>query len=202
MKKKVLSIMAMFLCPALAFCQHDNAGKDYRNFPFVVGIQFHSLSFPFKNIKSNFANVGFRIGTELSLSGRQQDWAQGFYIGWYHNHDAGNGFFGITQTIYRPTISGDFSGEVKAGIGFMQTFHPNNAFKSVNGDWVNVGKKGKTMLVIPVSAGFGYNGYKSGTYVAPYINYELFVQKNYNKDIPFAPNTFITLGTRVHYFGK
>lgn len=36
----------------------ENADKDYRNFPLIVSIQFQNFALPFKDLGSNFSNVG------------------------------------------------------------------------------------------------------------------------------------------------
>src|SRR4051794_10521209 len=77
--------------------------KSYRNFPVILSIQFHSLSYPFKDFKSNFKNIGFGVGTEISL-GSTHDWAQQFQLSWYRNRQAGNGILLYTQSAWRPTI--------------------------------------------------------------------------------------------------
>jgi hypothetical protein len=46
----------------------DKVNKSYRNFPVIITIQFHSLTLPFRDFKSNFSNVGFGVGTEVSNS--------------------------------------------------------------------------------------------------------------------------------------
>lgn len=171
--------------------------KNYRNFPIVAGIQFHSLSVPFKDMGSGFSNVGLRLGTELSFNGRQ-NWVQGFTVGGYHNKNAGNGAFAFTQTIYRPTVFNNVFAEVKAGVGVLHNFHPVDAYQQENGHWSNTGKRGKTMLMAPIGIGFGYNGYKNGTCFSPFVSYELFLSKDYNDLLPIVPGSVIQIGTRIH----
>lgn len=201
MKRKLGLSLACLITLNLLQAQESSQFKirktNYRNFPIVVGVQFHSLSLPFKDAGASFSNIGLRLGTEISYNGRQ-NWTQGFTIGGYHNKHAGSGAFAFTQTIYRPTIFNNVFAEVKAGLGVAHNFHPVDAYKQENGQWMNAGKKGKTMLLAPVGIGFGYNGYKNGTYFSPFISYELFLSKDYNDLLPLVPGSVIQIGTRIH----
>src|SRR5205823_2646733 len=107
---------------SVATAQHE-AQKAYRNFPVIITIQFHSLSLPFKNLAYNFSNVGLGLGTEVSFNGKQ-DWVQQFQIGWIHNKNVGNRLLVYTQTTWRPTLSGNTYGELKAGVGYAVAYHP------------------------------------------------------------------------------
>lgn len=198
MKKKMGLFIVLVLVTHLLQAQKGTGRLyQYRNFPLVVGVQFHSISMPFKHLKDNFANVGFTLGTELAL-GSKHNWAQTFQIGWYHNKSAGNGFTAYTQSVYRPYLLGNSFAEVKAGIGWMHSAHPVNSLKFVNGSWVMQGKTGKGMLMLPIGVSLGYNAYSHGTYVAPFISYQVFLAGKYNRTIPVMLNTVIQAGTRIH----
>ena len=58
-------MLLLFGCSLLfsAAAQHS-ASPEYRNFPIVLTVQFNNLAMPFKDLKSNFSNVGFGIGTQ------------------------------------------------------------------------------------------------------------------------------------------
>lgn len=169
----------------------------YQNFPLIGNIQFHSLGPPFRKIDQNFLNIGFVLGTEMSLSGTYK-WIQQINIGWYNNRNAGNGLMIYTQSIYRPYIIGKFFGEVKAGLGFIKAMHPVDAYIFKNGNWVNIGKQGKNMLMVPFGVSLGYNNYKNNTYCSPFISYQVFVNGLYNKSFPIMINTLIQFGVSVH----
>jgi hypothetical protein len=175
----------------------ESPARLYRNFPLVLSIQFHSFSLPFRDFKSNFANVGFGIGTEVSHNGRH-NWAQQFTAIWYRNRAIGNGLMIYTQTSWRPTIVSDVYTEVKAGIGYLYSFRPVESFQQRNGQWNSVGRKGKGMLALPVGVSLGYNKPTAETYVSPFVSYQFLLVKGYSKSIPVVPETLIQVGSRIH----
>jgi len=201
---KTINFLALLVLLAFATAHAQetdpNIRRVYRNFPLVIGLQFQAIGLPFKNFKESFANPGIRIGTEVSLTGRQaQNWAQGFNFGWNYNKNAGNNIQVFTQTIYRPTIVSNFNTDVRIGIGMMRSLHPTDSFKQINGEWVNQGTAGKTMLMVPAGISVGYNGYSSsGTYVSPFINYEIMAAANYNRIVPVLPVSSFQVGTRIY----
>ena len=65
MKNHITLLLCLFLATQMVTAQTENT-QDYKNFPIIITLQFHSLSTPFKNIKSNFRNIGIGIGTEVS----------------------------------------------------------------------------------------------------------------------------------------
>lgn len=172
-------------------------GKTYRNYPIVITIQFHSLALPFRDLKTNFSNIGFGLGTEVSHNGRH-NWAQQFSLVWYRNKAVGNGLLLYTQAAWRPTIVSDIYSEVKAGIGYLVSFRPVESFKMVDKRWVSVGRKGKGMLVLPVGVSLGHNDFSSETYLSPFVSYQFLLLKDYNKSIPIVPETLIQVGSRIH----
>ena len=193
--RQIVKLCFCVLCASNSFSQKS---ETYRNFPVIVSVQFHSLSLPFRDLKSNFSNVGIGVGTEMSHSG-EQNWVQQFLAAWYRNKSVGNGLLFSTQTAWRPTITGDFYTELKAGIGYYYAFRPVESYKPENGNWVLVGHKGKGMLVFPVGIGAGYSFYQTSTSFSPFVNYQLLILKGYNKSIPLVPETVIQAGTRIHF---
>ncbi|MBC7889078.1 MAG: hypothetical protein H7Z13_14475 [Ferruginibacter sp.] len=199
MKQKFILLMLLVLLLQMAQAQKNpDRLHQYHNFPLVVGVQFHSLSHPFKNLQQNFRNIGFTVGSEIAL-GSTHKWAQSFQLGWYRNKSAGNGLMVYTQSVYRPYLVGNAFAEVKAGFGWLWQARPSDGLKPVNGNWVNVGKTSKGMLMIPAGVSVGYNSYKNGTYVAPTISYQVFVSGIYNQSFPVMVNSLIQAGTRVHF---
>jgi hypothetical protein len=172
--------------------------KEYRNFPLVISLQFHALSLPFRDLKSNLGNVGVVLGTEVSHNGGH-DWAQQFSVLWIRNRAVGNGILIHTQTAWRPTIGAGVYTEVKAGAGYLYAFRPTESYRPVNGTWVGVGHKGKGMLAVPVGVSIGYNKYSSETYVSPFVSYQFVVLSGYNKSIPIVPETLLQVGSRIHF---
>jgi hypothetical protein len=178
-----------------------NSGKTYRNFPVVFSLQFHSLSFPLKDVKTNFKNMGLGIGTEIAL-GNSHNWAQQFQVSWYRNKQAGNGILIYTQSAWRPTIVSHIYTEVKAGFGYTYNFRPVESFQQNNGEWQSVGRKGKWLFTVPVGISLGYNKYSQKTYLAPFASYQILLNANYAKGVPVITNSLLQIGTRIHLSNK
>jgi hypothetical protein len=195
MKKRFLLIG---ICFAVFVCSRgqDKMNKSYRNFPVIITVQFHSLSLPFKDLKSNFSNVGIGVGTEISFNGRQ-DWVQQFSIALNRNRNIGNGLLFSTQTVWRPTITNHFYTEVKAGVGYNYCYRPVESYKPKNGNWIAVGKKGKGMFTLLGGVSAGYDNYSSATYMSPFASYQVLILKGYNKSIPIVPETLLQVGSRI-----
>ncbi|QMU29617.1 hypothetical protein [Adhaeribacter radiodurans] len=199
MKNKIAALLLSCCLTGQVQAQTDsNPIRTYRNFPIILTAQFHSLTLPFKDLKSNFANVGLGIGTEVSLN-KKHNWVQQVNGVWYRNRTVGNGLLFYTQTAWRPKLSSVFYAEVKAGAGYMLAYRPVESYKPENGDWVSVGNKGKGLVTVPVGISVGYNKYSAHTYLSPFVSYQLLVLPNYNKSIPIIPETLLQAGVRIHY---
>ncbi|WP_373496771.1 hypothetical protein [Aquiflexum sp.] len=197
MKTTTMLIVFCFLLSwNQAIAQSENQ-KNYRNFPIVLTLQFHALSMPIKDMKSNLKNVGFGIGTEVSHNG-SHNWAQQFDIIWIKNRGIGNGILFSTQTAWRPMVVGNVYSEVKAGIGYMIGFRPSESFTQKDGNWISVGKKGKGMLTLPLGIGMGYYNHSQNMFVSPFLGYQFMLVKNYNLDLPFVPQSLLQMGGRIH----
>jgi hypothetical protein len=188
---------ALCLLLALSASAQEESPKAYTNFPIIVSVQFHALSLPFRNLKSNFKNVGIGLGTEVSHNGKQ-DWVTLFGVLWYRNKPVGNGWLLHTQTAWRPTLAGDVYTEIKAGVGYLISSRPVPSWKQVDGRWENVGRKGKGMFTIPVGVSFGANTWAGNTQVSPFVTYQFLLVTKYNQSIPLVPETLVQTGTRVH----
>ncbi len=197
MNQKLLLCLILCYFSQSIYSQEDASGN-YRNFPLIVTLQFHSFSMPFKNLKSNFSNIGIGIGTEVSYN-QKQNWVQQFNLVWYRNKNIGNGLFLYSQGVWRPTIANNFYTELKAGAGYMIASRPTRSFKQQNGEWISAGKKGKGLFAIPVGVSLGYNDASQGTYLSPFASYQFILLKDYNKSIPLVPESLIQFGTRVHF---
>jgi hypothetical protein len=196
MKFKILTTFVAICLAGSSLAQTENQ-NGYRNFPIIVMVQFHNLSMPFKDMKSNFANVGFGLGTELSYNGKS-NWVQQFNATWHHNKTVGNGILLYSQAAWRPNITSGMYTELKAGAGYMYAFRPVESYKQVNGVWESVGHKGKGMLTIPLGISLGYQSYSSKTYISPFISYQFMLISGYNQSIPLVPETLIQVGSRIH----
>ena len=174
-----------------------DAQNGYRKLPIIIMVQFHNLSMPFKDMKSNFANVGFGLGTELSYNGKS-NWVQQVSATWHHNKTVGNGILLYSQAAWRPTIASGVYTELKAGAGYMYAFRPVESYKQNNGVWVATEKKGKGMFTLPVGVSVGYQSYSDKTYVSPFISYQFLLISGYNQSIPLVPETLIQVGSRIH----
>lgn len=181
----------------LSATAQTESAKTYSNFPLIVTVQFHALSLPFKNLKSNFRNVGIGLGTEVSHNGKQ-NWVTQFGVLWYHNKAVGNGWLLHTQTGWRPTLAGDVYTELKAGVGYLISSRPVQSWKPVEGRWENAGRKGKGMFTIPVGISAGVNTWSGNTLVSPFVSYQFLVVTGYNTSVPIVPQTLIQTGARLH----
>jgi hypothetical protein len=196
--KKINIILFVIACGLSTHTRaQSDTGDSYRNFPIVVTIQFHALTLPFHDMKTNFSNVGIGIGTELSLNGKQS-WVQQVNAVWYRNKSIGNGIFFYTQNAWRPTVASNVFTEVKAGAGYLYAFRPVESFKLVNGNWEPVGHRGKGLFAVPVGFSVGYNSHSTRISFAPFVSYQFLVVSGYNKTIPIVPETLIQVGSRVH----
>ena len=196
--KKGLLFVAISLTISVCSSGQDKANRAYRNFPIIITIQFHALALPFKDLKTNFSNVGIGVGTEVSFNGKQ-DWVQQFSISFNRNLNIGNGLLFSTQTVWRPTIVDHSYGEIKAGIGYSYCYRPVESYRLENGSWVSVGTKGKGMLTLLGGVSAGYDRYSSSTYMSPFVSYQFMVLMGYNKSIPVVPETLLQVGSRIHF---
>jgi len=197
MKSKIISTI-VGCCLALVVSAQQETSKDYRNFPLIVSIQFHSFSVPFKNMKSNFKNVGIGVGTEVALNGKP-NWVQQLSVAWFHNKAVGNGLLFYSQMVWRPEIADDIYAETKLGVGYLLASRPVVSYRQVDGVWQSVGHRGKGMFAIPVGISLGGNTHLSGSTVSTFGSYQFLLVNQYNKSVPVVPETLIQLGTRVHF---
>jgi hypothetical protein len=196
-KQFFLLTLSCILLVNLAFSQ-DKPANDFRNFPIVLTLQFHSLSMPFKDFGNHFKNMGFGIGTEVSHSGNH-DWVQQISIIRIRNKGIGNGWLFATTTAWRPWLGEPVYGEVRLGVGYMLASKPSANWVQKDGKWVTDGKRGKGMLAIPVGVSLGYHNHnESNTYVSPFAGYQINFLKGYNKDLPVVPQSLWQVGAGIH----
>lgn len=197
MKKLLLlltGVAALYTAPTHA---QTTAGESARlaRWPLQVSVQFHSLSLPFRDLKTTFSNVGIGLGTELPYN-RRGNLVQFFGAGYYRNRYAGDGLFVQTQVGYRPHV-GPLYAEVKAGLGWHYSVHPNTTLRLEEGQWQVAGRTGKGMLMVPAGVSIGYA--RPGAVVAPFVGYQLFLLSGYNPSIPLVPNQMLQVGTRIYF---
>jgi hypothetical protein len=196
MKSKIVTTL-LVICLSASLQAQKDVQNGYRNFPIIVMVQFHNLSMPFKDMKSNFANIGFGIGTEFSYNGKS-NWVQQFSATWHHNKTVGNGIMLYSQAAWRPNIGSGVYTELKAGAGYMYAFRPVESYKQSNGVWSPVDHKGKGMFTLPIGISVGYQSYSNKAYVSPFVSYQFMLISGYNQSIPLVPETLIQVGSRIH----
>jgi hypothetical protein len=196
MQNKLISFLIAYTLILSVQAQTEST-QGYKDFPLVLTVQFHSLTLPFRNLKSNFSHIGFGVGTEVSYNGKP-NFTQQLSAVWYRNKTVGNGLLLYTQVAWRPEMRSEIYGEVKAGVGYLFSFRPVESFKQVNGDWISVGHKGKGMLTLPIGVSLGYTTNISGTNISPFISYQFLIVTDYNTSIPIVPETLIQVGSRIH----
>ncbi|EOZ92587.1 hypothetical protein A33Q_3968 [Indibacter alkaliphilus LW1] len=197
MKPLLLLVIACLFFPKNQGLAQAETGNNYRNFPIVFSLQFHSLAMPFKDLKSNFKNVGFGIGTEVSHNGLH-NWVQQFDLIWIKNKGIGNGILLSTQTSYRPMMVGNIFAEVKAGVGYLKSFKPSQSYQQIDGKWNEAKKNGKGMLAFPIGLGLGQHNHSESSYISPFFGYQMILVTNYNQDIPIVPQTLFQIAGRIH----
>lgn len=170
---------------------------DFRNFPIILSLQFHALSLPFKDLKSNFSHVGVGLGTEISLNGKH-NWAQQFQAAWYPNKEIGQGWLFTTQVAWRPYLVRPVYGEIKLGAGYLWSSRPVESFRQIEGRWQSAGQRGKGMFTLPIGVTVGYHAYSSKTFLAPFASYQLLLVTKYNASVPLVPQTLLQLGSKIH----
>ncbi|MFZ6011812.1 MAG: hypothetical protein ACOYXT_15830 [Bacteroidota bacterium] len=193
---KIIVALAICCFSISLFAQQEPARRN-RDFPIVVMLQFHSFSLPFRDLKSNFSNIGLGLGTEISYNNKQ-NWVQQVSMAWYRNKVMGNGLLLYTQAAWRPAIASDFFAEVKVGAGYLISCRPVESFKQLNGQWTSVGHRGKALFNLPVGISVGYNSEISATPVSPALTNQLLIVRNYNKSIPMVPETLVQAGVRIY----
>ncbi|MBI3221202.1 MAG: hypothetical protein HYZ44_16960 [Bacteroidetes bacterium] len=193
---KLLTIMVCWLLiiPRTIYAQDV---KHYSDFPITISVNFHAFALPFRDLKANFSNIGIGLGTEVALNS-SATWVQQIGVVWYHNKALGNGLLFSTQNVWRPTFGSNGYGEVKGGVGYLQSFLPTTGFRQVNGTWKETGRKGKGMFCVPLGIGAGYDIRQSQSLISPFINYQFLAVTGYNTSIPVVPNTLIQIGSRIH----
>ncbi|MDF7815038.1 hypothetical protein [Hymenobacter sp. YC55] len=175
-----------------------SAGALYRNWPVVVGLQFHTLAMPFSDGKSAFSNPGLSVGTEFRYN-RRATLLQGLQAGYYHNRYAGNGLYAAPQLVYRPRF-GPLYAELRAGAGVLYAMQPGHSYELKDGSWQTNNQGGKLMLMLPVGLSLGYNGRQASPRISPFVSYQVFVLHGYNPAIPVVPNRLLQAGVRAHLF--
>lgn len=196
-----IKISSVVTACCLVFClqAQPDANPPYRNFPIVITLQFHSLSLPFRDFKSNFSNIGLGIGTEVGFN-QKHTWVQQVSAVWYRNKAVGNGLLFYTQTAWRPGLGSGVFTEIKTGVGYLYAFRPVAALKQVNGSWETVGRKGKGLLAVPTGVSLGYQGSSATAFLfSPFVSYQFLILKGYNKSIPIVPETLFQVGSRMQF---
>ena len=193
---KITTFLIAFFMLASGVKAQNTQEERYRNFPIIVTLQFHALTLPFHDFKTNFSNVGIGIGTEVSLNGKD-NWAQQFSLIWIRNKQVGNGILLYTQSLWRPVLSSNTFTELKLGAGYLFAKRPVDSYKQIDGEWISAGKKGKGMFTIPAGISFGYSDNSANTYLSPFASYQVLLLKGYNQSIPIVPETLIQTGLRI-----
>ena len=165
-----------------------------RNWPVTVQVYLHSLSMPLQDLRTSNANVGIGLGTEVAYN-RRGTLIQTAQMGYYHNSYAGDGFFVQTQAGYRPHV-GPVYAEIKAGLGWHYSFHPNTTFQFREGQWQPAGRTGKGLLMIPMGVSIGYA--ERANRLVPFVGYQFFALSGYNPALPVVPNQLLQAGVHIH----
>ena len=187
----------LLLALNLLFCYSSNAQTSeilsYKNFPVILTLQFHALSMPFKDLKTNFKNVGIGVGTEWRLNGKR-NLVQQLQFAWVRNKAVGNRIIVSTQAVWRPLLSKKLYGELRGGIGYMFNQLPSDGLVYIENEW-NTSKRVKGLLHIPIGLGLGY---QVNANWSPFINYQTLFVSKYNPGVPIVPETILQLGSKLN----
>lgn len=194
--RSIFIIMALVLHCFSGYAQSENVER-YSDFPIIVTLQFQALAMPFRDMKSNFSNIGIGLGTEVSLNDRN-NLVQQVSLIWFNNRNAGNSLLFMAQPAWRPQIFRDWFLELKLGAGYLYAFRPVESYRLENGRWVSVGKKGKGMLAIPAGFSIGRLFTINDTLISPFMSYQMMALVGYNESILAMPETIIQIGSRIH----
>ncbi len=195
--QKHLGISAIALVLTVTTWAQSPELKGYTDFPIIISIQFHAFSLPFRDMRTNFSNIGIGIGTEMSLNGKA-NWVQQVNLLWYHNKALGNGMLFYSQNVWRPEFATNSYAELKGGVGYLHSFRPIKSYKQIKGEWISVRHKGKGLLAVPIGVSLGYDSRTVNTYISTFATYQFMLVKGYSKTIPIVPETLIQVGTRIH----
>lgn len=178
--------------------QHGIENREYKRLPLLVGLQFQNFSMPLRDTESHFSHPGVFLGTELAYNAKGTVF-QNATIGGYINREIGDGLFVKSQVGARPRFAKRFYGEIKAGIGYLRTFHPHPAYTYGKGAWQSV-KGGKSQMTFPIDLGFGYSFIASAAELSPFLNYQINPALFYNKTLPFTIYTNFMVGLRIKLY--
>lgn len=179
--------------------QKNNEQPSFKKFPIIVGMQYHNFALPFWDLLGNFNHPGLTIGSEIPFN-KRESLLQQVSVGGYLNREIGNGIYVSSQLVYRPKLIHNFFGEIKAGISYLRTYHPSQAYEFTNGDWKEtVG--GKSQLGIPFDVGIGFTTTTDFAKLSPFVSYQVVPALFYNKTLPISLYTNIIFGLRIKLIG-
>lgn len=197
--KKIVYLLFLLLIKSLEVDAQDNStySKKTLNFPVSIALQFQNFSLPVKDLKSHFGHPGVLIGSEIALN-KRKTLIQQVNLSGYLNKEMGDGFTVYTQTAYRPHIFKQLYAEAKLGVGWLRSYHPVEAYKYTDGEWVKT-PGGKSQLIIPFGVGFEYHKLSTKPSITPYLSYQITPNLFYNDVIPLSFYSFIQAGVRINF---
>ena len=193
--RNALLILSLLLFATYGKAQEFNQEREYKRFPYMVGLQFQNFTIPFRDLGSHFSHPGLFVGTEYAYNSKGTLF-QNVTAGGYLNREIGNGAYINTQIGFRPKITSSFYGELKLGIGYLRIFHPTPTYEYTNGDWQKI-IGGKSQVSIPLDLGFGYSFTTNKGEFSPSLHYQINPSLFYNTTLPLNIYTNIMLGLKV-----
>lgn len=164
--------------------------------PIIVAAQFQNFSLPLHDLGSHFSHPGILLGSEITLN-KKKNLSQQLHLTIYRNKEMGNGIMLCTQTAFRPKIYKNFYGEIKGGAGWMRSWHPVQAWRFEEGEWVETGG-GKSQLVIPIGISAEYRIQTRSLVLVPSIGYQILPTLFYNDVLPLSFYSTIQAGARIY----
>jgi hypothetical protein len=163
--------------------------------PLIASVDFQNFNLPLQDVKSHFTHPGVSLGTEINLHPGSK-WIQQLHAAFARNKAMGNAVYLYTQTAFRYRIYRPWRSEVKLGAGWQRNFHPVDAYKFKNGEWIKV-QGGKSLLIVPVGISVFYKRSETASLV-PFLSYQLLPTFFYDDVLPLSFYDLFQAGARFH----
>ena len=187
-----LFLFALFYASA-AFTQGKDNKEKHR---VTLLLQFGNqrVGMPFKEILKQPRHVYIGVGAErIWKSKGKLNTYQTIHIGVFENNASGNGYFVLSNYGYQYNVTSKFFLSGEAGLGFTHIFRPTSVYQlEPDGSYKHITDRGKIHPDINFNLRFGYQPKKIGVF----LNYNIFGEFLYSRDLFVYPQTLISTGIR------
>lgn len=193
-------VFLLLLIATQSKAQHPAEKHNYQRWAYLAGVQGNNFGLPFHDLPSHFTHPGIFVGAERAYKPRSTVF-QRFSLGGYLNKQLGDGLSINTQIGLRPQFTRSFYGELKAGIGYLFTFHPTAAYMYEEGEWKTI-RGGQSQVIFPLNIGLGYSVTTKKMELAPFFDYQISPTLFYNSTLPLTIYNNFQIGVRTRIFKK